>query len=49
MQLIYKLLRLVQAWIAQLVVHWIGTTEVVGSNPDKEEDFSLKNQKLNAD
>ena len=32
----------VQAWIAQLVAHWLGTTEVVGLNPSKGEDFSKK-------
>ena len=32
----------IQAWIAQLVVHQLGTMEVGGSNPDKGEDFSLK-------
>ena len=31
---------LIQVWIAQLVAHWLGITEVVGSNPGKEEDFS---------
>ena len=33
----------IQAWIAQLVAHRLGTMEVVGSNPGKGEDFSKKN------
>ena len=32
----------IQAWIAQLVAHQLGTTEVVGSNPGQGEDFSKK-------
>ena len=32
------------AWIAQLVAHWFGTTEVVGSNPGKGEDLSKKHE-----
>ena len=37
------LLKYIQAWIAQLVAHRLGTTEVVGSNP-KGEDFSKKSE-----
>ena len=33
---------LLQAWIAQLVVHWLGTRKVQGSNPDKGKKFSMK-------
>ena len=29
--------RLIQAWIAQLVLHWLGTMEVVGSDLGKGE------------
>ena len=38
----------IQAWTAHLVVHWLGTMEVVGSNPGKGGDFS-KNLNLNVD
>ena len=34
------------AWIAQLVAHWFGTTEVVGSNPGKGESSILVYQNL---
>ena len=37
-----NLLSQIQAWIAQLVAHWLCTMEVMGSNPGKGEDFSLK-------
>ena len=29
----------IQAWLAQLVVYWLLTTEVVGSNQNNGEDF----------
>ena len=32
----------IQAWIAQLVAHRLGTREVRGSNPGKGENFSMK-------
>ena len=32
----------IQAWIAQLVENWLGSAEVMGSNPGKGEDFSKK-------
>ena len=32
----------IQAWIAQLVVHWLGTREVRGSIPGKGDKFSMK-------
>ena len=34
----------IQAWIAQLDAHLIGTVEAVGSNPSKGEDFSKKSR-----
>ena len=33
----------IHTWIAQSVANQLCTIEVVGSNPDKGEDFSLKN------
>ena len=39
----------IQAWIAQLVAHRLGTIEVMGTNPCKGEDFSKKLINLNAD
>ena len=32
----------IQAWMAQLVAHLLGTREVGSSNPGKEENFPMK-------
>ena len=32
----------IQARIAQLVAYWLGTGEVLGSNPGKGKNFSMK-------
>ena len=37
---------IIQAWIAELVAHRLGTKEVVGSNPGKGEDYSDPNLNL---
>ena len=37
-----KFITLIQAWIAQLIALQLGTTEVMGSNPGKIVDYSLK-------
>ena len=39
---------MIQAWMAQLVLHQLGTMEVMGSNLGKTKIF-LKNLNLNAD
>ena len=36
------ILNIILAWIAQLVTHRLCTWEVQGSNPGKEENFSMK-------
>ena len=35
-------LKSIQAWIAHLVAHRLGTREVQGSNPDKGDNISMK-------
>ena len=35
---------LIQAWIAQLVAHPLGSRDVQGSNPGKGENLSMKNK-----
>ena len=39
--LLFQLCQFIQAWIAQLVEHQLGTKEVVGSNPGKGESLFL--------